>query len=108
MEEAASPTLAGIALELMRSRWCDPLDPFMVELRSLCPQSAGAPQFASWLEVGRQLTGKNVDRGMNLIAALHRHLNNDEDWEQYVGATVIARGQRDWDGGYMTQGEYAP
>jgi hypothetical protein len=103
MEGTASPTFDGITLELMRSRWCDPLDPFTVEVRSLCPQSAVAPQFASWLEVGRQLTGKNADKGMNLIAALHRYLNNDRDWEQYVGATIVGRGQRDWDGRYMTQ-----
>jgi len=103
MEGSASPTFSAITLELMCSRWNDLLDPFIVELRSLCPQSTGDPQFTSWQEVGKQLTGKNVDSGMNLIAALHRYLNNEKDWEQYVGATVVGRGQRDWDGGYVTR-----
>ncbi len=101
MEGSASPVCSAITLEQMCSRWCDPLAPFAVEKRLLCPQSTDTPRFTSWLEVRRQLTEDNLDNRMNMVAALQRYRNNEKDWEQYVGATVVSLAPRD--GGYISR-----
>lgn len=103
IEGTAPSGTAAITLEQMRSRWCDPLDPLAVELRSLCPQGAGSAQFVSWQDVGKQLTTTHIDNGMNVNAALLRYANNAQDWEQYLGSTVLCRDQRDGNRGYIEQ-----
>jgi hypothetical protein len=91
---SATPGSGAVTLEQMCSRWRDPGDPFAAEIRSLQPQSQGSPQFVSWLEVGKQLKRENIDAGMNVSAALLRYANNVQNWQEYLGSTVVCAGVR--------------
>ena len=91
---SATPGSGAVTLEQMCSRWRDPGDPFAAEIRSLQPQSQGSPQFVSWLEVGKQLKRENIDAGMNVSAALLWYANNVQNWQEYLGSTVVCAGVR--------------
>jgi hypothetical protein len=93
----------AITLEQLCSRWRDPHDPFAVEFRSLQPQSQGSPQFLSWQEVGKQLRRDNIDIGMNVSAALLRYANNAQNWEDYLGSTVVYADERDRERGCVAR-----
>ena len=100
---SATPGSGAVTLEQMCNRWCDPGDPFAAEFRSLQPQSQGSPQFASWLDVGKQLKRENVDVGMNVSAALLRYACNAQNWEEYLGSTVLSAGERHRERGFVSR-----
>ncbi len=50
-----------------------------------------------------QVNVENVDDGINIQAALVRLNRNNENWQAYVGATVVARSEKDWTLGYSSQ-----
>lgn len=50
-----------------------------------------------------QVNVENVDDGINIQAALVRLARNNAAWPAYVGATVVARSEKDWLQGYSSQ-----
>lgn len=101
ISESATHGSGATTLEQLSSRWRDPQDPFAAEFRSLRPQSLQSPQFASWQEVGQQLGRTNIDIGMNVNAALLRYVNNAQNWEDYLGSTIVCVSRGDRECGYV-------
>lgn len=59
--------------------------------------------FETYANVNPQINVNNIDDGINIQAALVRMNRNQATWNNYVGATVLSRSQKDWLSGYSSQ-----
>lgn len=59
--------------------------------------------YAGFDHVQPQINVENVDDGINIQAAKLRLFRNMYSWVEYVGATVVARSEKDWLQGYSSQ-----